>query len=753
MLRMLIIFLASLFELAFSIKTILVAEYITAHCDTSNPLDPAGFSGFEVDILRDAMAFINYTEGVDYQFSCSTFPELFVILGNNTPPDVIGAVCGITITKSRLDIGYKFSQPLITTGLSLLFRRDPQASFYLKSLDYLSLFSIFAVAAFLGIFYYIVEDRKSSLTNYIWHSINFYLHGNDFKAATLTVPSKLIDVSMRVFVQVILVLYIAFTTNTLSKQINFGGVSSIDDLVGLNVATFNYGAQDLELVGARRVVIDEIPIFTTERFREEVNNINTPYIAADGPVVTYFASTECNLYETLTDFVKYDFGVMLPGTIDTEMELLLNTGIEAAFENKPQSERWKEVLAREVQRTCNQKVALGLDYIAVQDVSTLWILWGAAVILGIITIFTSKVIRRRSSKNLKEYSFYGIRGNADRKIQGMVTMLVSFNVITSLFMTELNRKLTQRSFQNKSNHAITKKNVRSKMIEHVTSDEEVLKLKNINENNSISLKPEAKKQSFLKKSLSFRSPSKILSGSKSSLKTDFANKNQLSIKIDLTSQAFSVRNKRKAKIVQEKCLAIIRNLLSMKDITYSIELKKSQKISIASLVSVNESPRKSDNRFRELIIQIQALFGIKISIFDEQATRDVFNRLLDRVQESEEEFARSQVSSQSMNLSQIIEEGYSPKRRGMLTLEWTSAGFKIPEKRSALHFDFGKFTNGDFDTLSELQSAGSPTLQYNKSSFFEKINSNLSSNTLLSPLHLSQHTSQSPLRSPKKFSS
>ena len=125
-----------LLNLSLSIKReILVSPYdpIT-NCTYDDSTNPAHFNGIEISVMRHVFASIGWTEGQDYYFNCTTWDDIFVALAESpVRPGLFGATSGITITIDRMNAGYRFSQPTISTGISVLYYYQPEATFYLRT--------------------------------------------------------------------------------------------------------------------------------------------------------------------------------------------------------------------------------------------------------------------------------------------------------------------------------------------------------------------------------------------------------------------------------------------------------------------------------------------------------------------------------------------------------------------------------------------------------------------------------------------
>ena len=160
---------------------------------------------------------INWTEGVDYYLNCTTWEDIFISLADyQSRPDLIGAFGGITISGDRLQAGFKFSQPTMSTGMPLLYRYVPNNIFYLRSIarEYLGLF--LALPVFLGLVLYIFENRRMSVLNYIYHAATVFVRRNDDRF--LSTIAQITGIGLKLLLLMTLYRYIATTTNNLSSD-------------------------------------------------------------------------------------------------------------------------------------------------------------------------------------------------------------------------------------------------------------------------------------------------------------------------------------------------------------------------------------------------------------------------------------------------------------------------------------------------------------------------------------------------------
>lgn len=410
-------------------REILVASYPpVTDCSLDDPLNPLLFTGIEVDILRQALKNVNWTEGADYYFNCTTWDDIFSVIPDNTRP-VLGAINGITISTDRLSEGLKFSQPTMTTGMSLFYKREPKQVFYMRSVETSFLIFIGCLAFFIAFILFIYEGRQIEIMNYIHLTMTIYFKVDD--AFFFNIESRFVILGIKFAMVIVIMIYTAFTTSNLTADNNYGDVTDVSSLRGLKVATLDYYQNTVRLYGS---VYEYFPdVWTTEDFLTQINLTNATYIAYDAPVVSYVATVQCNLYELLPNFVKYDFGVMMPSQVDPDDESLLNIGLNQAFWNKTQADWVSGYFNKTLTNACTSKAHLNKSAISFNDVSGLWFIWGGGLVLATLVacfqMIRNYCIRKRKGN---VFIFTGIRASADRTVRGKLSSLYALYASVSV---------------------------------------------------------------------------------------------------------------------------------------------------------------------------------------------------------------------------------------------------------------------------------------------------------------------------------
>lgn len=460
----------------FAIREILVASYPpVTDCSADDPLNPSLVVGIEVNILRQALANANWTEGTDYYFNCTNWDDIFTVIPDYTRP-VFGAINGITISSDRIQSGLKFSQPTLSTGMSLMYKEDPQTIFYIRSFHTTFVILLIILPFVGGFFLFIFQGKRSSIANYIYLTLTIYFKNDD--QFRMNIEARFTTLATKILMLIVLILYTAFTTNNLTSDNSFGGITDISSLRGLKVATISYYENTLRSQGS---IYQNFPdVWTTEEFLNQTNESPSNYFAYDAPIVSYVAAAQCNLYELLPNFVKYDFGFMMPKQVDPNDEMLLNMGLNEAFMNKTQAEWSSEYFAEILNNTCTSKSNLGSSSITFQDFQGLWYIWVVAFAISVgvmIFQFIIGCIRKRKD----DYQFSGLRAEADQKIRSKLSGLLALYTAVSVSSIEkekaelhkiYKKALSQMELDEKVNFKIStilSKDAEFKSLEHTMS--------------------------------------------------------------------------------------------------------------------------------------------------------------------------------------------------------------------------------------------------------------------------------------------
>lgn len=399
-------------------REILVASYVpVANCSLEDPLNPSLFTGIEIMIVRDALNRVNWVEGTDFYFNCTTWDDLMDVIQNQRRL-VLGSACGLTISLDRLQSGVKFSLPTMSTGISVLYRKTDKTTFYIRTFSPEFLASLVLLPILVGIIMYVLENRRVPWVNYMYHALTMYFKVDDM--FFLTQESRITGLSAKIFTLVVMTVYVAVTVNIFDNDRNYGGVRQKSDLAGLKVATIEFYENNMRDVGA---IFQSFPdLWEPADIQAELVSKDIIYFAQDGPIVSYLVATQCDLYEILNEVIKYDFGFMMPGNVDPNDQELLNYGITQTFAYKTQAEWTQEYFSTNMTGICTDKQTLGLSYVTIFDMRGLWYLWAVALGIGFLFWIFHELTKCCRNKR-GYYHFTGIRSLADQEIQEHMTIL------------------------------------------------------------------------------------------------------------------------------------------------------------------------------------------------------------------------------------------------------------------------------------------------------------------------------------------
>ena len=439
-----VLFLGNLSHWVGAIKEILISTYDpVVTCSLEEPLNPQLMYGIEINIMRAALAEVNWTEGIDYYFNCSDLDDQFaaVAAGITDRPNLLGIIGGITISHDRLKTGAKFSQPTMSTGLSLLYRNVPHNAFYLRTFttDFFVLLVILPTVG--GFFLYLFQGRRISLMNYIYHAATvFFKIDDDQFQGTI---ARITGMGLKLLLLITSILYVAFTTNILTADNSFGGVSGISDLKGLRISSIGFYKNTLQSVGTLYKYFPDV--WDSAELIKTINSEEVTFMAYDDPILAYLTYTECNFYMVLQNFVKYDFGVMMPSGVSSADEELVNIGLTMAFTKKTQDLWVAEYFSTQPITTCPDKIVFQNTVLSFGDVQGLWYAWLGVFGIGLVN-WVAVELRKFSKKKRGDYNFEGLRAKADQELQRKMAALTATQCAGSITVVNESRTVLQNDY-------------------------------------------------------------------------------------------------------------------------------------------------------------------------------------------------------------------------------------------------------------------------------------------------------------------
>ena len=641
----------------FSIKEILISSYApVADCSLTDPLNSSLFTGIEIDITRDAFSRVNWTEGVDYYFNCTTFDDITDILADTTfRPNAIGSVCGISISTYYMLMGYKFSQPTMTTGVSILHRSVPQTVFYLRSFSG-SYLALLACLPFLGgLILYFFQERKSGVVNYIYHILTTFFKVDD--DVFLGFSSRLAGLGFKLLLLITMILYVALTTSILANDNSFGGVSKISDLYGLKISTMDFYEELVLSVGG---IYQEVPeVVDTTGFIQEIEQMQIDYIAYDDPIVVYAAYTQCDMYVAIQNFATQDYAMMMPGSISFEDEELINTALTLAYQDKTQTEWTQDYYTSNNITKCENKPVLGTNTIQFADLGGLWYAWLVAILFS-SGLWASQLIVKSIKSKKGIYHFVGIRAEADSKIQGKMTALTATHCAGSVAAINAEIKFFKRYYYQILQKMMIEQSVQSKIKQILAYDTEFQQLnefseatnamplsmiKRMNNNQSIfslikrALKaPISEFKRMKTNSISnIRSQNFSLSDLSPQKLSDAA---PLSLNFSGSLKQLSQKHQR---IDNSEVLNIFKPALEQ---TRPTQVPRRKRISSSFIGTATLKQTKEIKIFNQIIMQI---YSVKSSLIDDQILSNALERLNSAQQKATRFFTEEYFSIQELN--------------------------------------------------------------------------------------------------------
>eukprot|EP01017_Pseudomicrothorax_dubius_P021761 TRINITY_DN2340_c0_g1_i3.p1 TRINITY_DN2340_c0_g1~~TRINITY_DN2340_c0_g1_i3.p1 ORF type:complete len:657 (-),score=66.24 TRINITY_DN2340_c0_g1_i3:11-1981(-) len=323
---------------------------------------PSNFKGIEVDIVREAFAYIGWKEEIDYFFECQPFAYMFDQLPKNR--SILGAFKGITMRTDRMKT-LVFSEPTIDSGITLLSKIRKNKWIYFTVVDKSLLFlTILLTPIFSAIILYLCDNFRQRIRDYIWHNICviFQVQESFLKSPI----AKLMQSAIWILYLVFVALYLAVLVNGISKERNFGGIYSTEDLKGKAVLTVS---SYLSLMNTRY----STKTFTfqsgtpTDIIEQIFMNSTYDYLATDDPLLQTIATRNCEVGIALDNFLKLTFGIMFGSHTDPALLNAINKGIIQSRNRRIQSRSFSEFFAVEKVPKCSNRPTTGSQSFNIND--------------------------------------------------------------------------------------------------------------------------------------------------------------------------------------------------------------------------------------------------------------------------------------------------------------------------------------------------------------------------------------------------
>ena len=272
--------------------------------NAANP-DSSSIYGAEIQLIRAAFITLNWTEGSDFVFEClpdfNSLTDAF-LEGDNTNVAVVG---GFTMTSERLIENYKFSQPTVTSALSLVYQKTSKGWFFRRGLDIMGWILIIITTITVGGLMYFLESRRSAYINMLYNAFCQFFLTPDYPLTNF--PSKLVHFFSTFLVLIVVIVFTAASTNILQSDHTIASRLSLENISGRKIYTNEVFRPYLEQPGIQIISIDA---YDSAQLASLIETLGDDYLLVDGPYSDYLVLQHCDLYTGLTPIMAVHYGIM-----------------------------------------------------------------------------------------------------------------------------------------------------------------------------------------------------------------------------------------------------------------------------------------------------------------------------------------------------------------------------------------------------------------------------------------------------------
>jgi len=399
--------------------------------------------GAEIELLRSAFNFFNWTEGVDFEFLCvSNSSELISTFSTNNDQNQ-SAVGGIAITSDRLSQGYIFSQPTVTSPLSIVYQKQAKGWFFRRSLTMSGWALIFGTVFSIGGLLYFLENKRIAYINMVYNAFCQFFLVADYPFENF--PSKFVHFFLTFLAIILVTIFTAASTNIFEADRSIGASLSLESL---NHGTVIYSNQIFQHYAAQFGIsphyIDHIDPL---KFSREIDSLDIDYLITDGPYSEYIRRTNCDFKAGSNRIDTIYYGMMFAQDFDKPTRQRISRGILRAIRQKTFHQHAKDYylqkgISNECPTTDNQSL-----YVTFYQMRGLWYILLVGIGIGVFSMAVG-FLRTMVNKNIRVYNLKGIRARMDGRIQRRTATLFAIYTGVSIQCISFLRRLTEESMQN-----------------------------------------------------------------------------------------------------------------------------------------------------------------------------------------------------------------------------------------------------------------------------------------------------------------
>eukprot|EP01017_Pseudomicrothorax_dubius_P025689 TRINITY_DN2803_c0_g1_i3.p1 TRINITY_DN2803_c0_g1~~TRINITY_DN2803_c0_g1_i3.p1 ORF type:complete len:507 (+),score=103.79 TRINITY_DN2803_c0_g1_i3:40-1560(+) len=384
-----VVVLALFLEVIKSKKLIAVSPFDPmVRCPLNTVGKDSTFTGLDLEMFKKVAEAMKWTDN-DWDFACVEWNQMLNdILTTNK---YYAGTGGISILYDRIQSGYVFSIPTLSTGVSIVDNESLNPWLFLDLFEPRLGILLLVTPLVCSFLFFIFEQRKEPYEEYLWHSYASLFFVN-------TVPlhrtsSRIVQVALWFLMLILISTYTANMTAVTSVNEILNGINSPDDLnqkkvityEGYNILLYPYGAKPLTQPGIDDIVISKISSYLSE-------DVAAAYVL-DDPQAQIAVWMDCHLTTKGRQFETVNYGVMFSNKTDKAEINKMNAAIEEVSSKLSADVRIKTYIESHPDwyPRCERSVNPDKDKIGVENVKGLWIILGIAIGVSIVLFLITKL--------------------------------------------------------------------------------------------------------------------------------------------------------------------------------------------------------------------------------------------------------------------------------------------------------------------------------------------------------------------------
>ena len=440
-------FLLSLYLLSISLSTCTINLLTTSYppfsdCSDYEPSNSSTVHGAEIQLLRDAFSYLNWTEGLDYEFTCMTnYSELLSTLEASLD-SLVGIAGGLSITSTRLEQNHIFSHPTVSASLPLVYKKQSKGWFFRRGLTIMTWVVLFSVVFVVGGILYLLENRKTAYVNMVYNAFCQFFFVPDFPLKSF--GAKLVQFFSTFVVLIVLEFFTATATNIFQDDQAIPKTLSLATIGNHSIYTFDIYAGYMAQLGISTMSIDE---YDQDELMEIIEELGDNYLVVDGPYRDFILRRYCDLFSAISPIDVIHYGIMYGDDFPESSRLLINRAIiQINQENSFQSYVTKYYNDFSSNVTCTTDRTFDDSAVTFESMIGLWYILGVGGAVGVIFLVLD-LLGIAVNKTVREYSLHGIRSKMDRKVKRRVATLFAIYAGVSIQCIAFLKKLNQEALQ------------------------------------------------------------------------------------------------------------------------------------------------------------------------------------------------------------------------------------------------------------------------------------------------------------------